>query len=160
MALNEILKLGNPLLLKKAEEVTKEDLASLIPSINKMWKLILEFRQAYGRGRAIAAPQIGLLKRVICININQPQVLINPEIIHKSQDMIELWDDCMCFPNLMVRIERHRNISVSYYNLEWEKQIWDPDENISELIQHEYDHLDGILAISRAKNIECFKWVD
>ena len=160
MPLNEILKLGNPLLLKVSEVVEKEELPLLLPSISRMWKLILEFREVYGRGRAIAAPQIGLMKRIICINNTGPQVLINPEITYRSTEMIEVWDDCMCFPNLLIKLERNKKITVSFYDIEWEKQIWDLEDDMSELIQHEYDHLDGILAISRAKNIECFKWAD
>jgi peptide deformylase len=160
MLLDEIIKLGDPILLKRADEVSKEEVLSLAPLINKMWKLIVEYRKVYGRGRAIAAPQIGLLKRIICINIAGPQVLINPEIIFKSPEMIELWDDCMSFPNLFIRLERHKNISISFYNLKWEKLIWHIDDGMSELIQHEYDHIEGILAITKAKNIDCFKWAD
>jgi peptide deformylase len=160
MSLHEILKLGNPLLLQVSDEVEKEELSSLLPSIERMWELIPEFRQVYGRGRAIAAPQIGLLKRIICINTTTPQILINPEITYRSPEMIDLWDDCMCFPNLLVRLERHKKITISFYNMEWEKQIWYLEDDMSELIQHEYDHLDGILAITKAKNIESFKWVD
>lgn len=159
MPLDEIIKLGEPILLKRADEVIREEVVTLMPSIKKMWKLIIEFRRAFGRGRAIAAPQIGLLRRIICINVACPQVLINPEITYKSLEMIELWDDCMRFPSLFVRLERHKNISISFYNLEWEKVIWHLEDDMSELIQHEYDHLEGILSISRAKNIDCFKWV-
>jgi len=160
MPLNEILKLGNPLLLKVSEEVKKEELPSLLPQIERMWELILEFRKEYGRGRAIAAPQIGLLKRIICLNITEPQVLINPEITYRSNELIEIWDDCMCFPNLLVKLHRNKMITISFYNMEWEKEVWELEDDMSELIQHEYDHLDGVLAITKAKNIECFRWVD
>lgn len=160
MALSEIRKLGDPVLLEKAVLVRKEELKSLQPHINKMWDLIIEFRNAYGRGRAIAAPQIGLLKRIICINIDNPQVLINPKIESASEDLIELWDDCMSFPNLLVWLKRYKEITISFYDIVWEKQSWHLTDDMSELFQHEYDHLDGILAISRAENIKCFKWID
>ena len=160
MPLNEILKLGNNLLLQKSYEVDENEVNTLLPSVNKMWSLIIEFRNAYGRGRAIAAPQIGLLKRIICINTTTPQVLINPEITYKSKEMIELWDDCMCFPNLLVHLERHKKITVEFRNVKWDKLIWHLEDDMAELIQHEYDHLDGVLAISKAKNIEFFRWID
>jgi len=159
MDLSEIRKLGDPVLLEKTRIVLKEEVISLIPSIEKMWELILGFRQIYGRGRAIAAPQIGLLKRIICIHTTGPQVLINPEIEFRSEEMIDVWDDCMSFPYLLVFLKRHKKITISFRDLDWKKQRWHLVDDMSELLQHEYDHLDGILAISKAKDISCFKWI-
>lgn len=158
MGLSEIRKLGDPVLLEKAAAVLKKELNSFIPSTQKMNGLILEFRKVYGRGRAIAAPQIGLLKRIICINTGEPMVLINPEIEARSEEMIDVWDDCMSFPDLLVFLERHKKITVSFRDFEWKRHIWHLEDDMSELLQHEIDHLDGILAISRAKDITCFKW--
>ena len=76
MALSELVKLGDPLLLMKSEPVVQNEIKKLMPEIEKMWRLILEFRGAYGRGRAIAAPQIGLLKRIICMNTGIPQGIL------------------------------------------------------------------------------------
>lgn len=160
MALSEIRKLGDPVLFEKSVAVTRDELETLLPSAEKMWQLIKEFREAYGRGRAIAAPQIGLLKRMICMDTGNRQLLINPEIESSGAEMIDVWDDCMSFPNLFVFLQRHRSITVSYYDINWEKQIRNLENDMSELFQHEYDHLNGILAISRAKDISCFKWVD
>jgi len=160
MALSEIRKLGDPVLLMKAEEVQKEELDKFYPEIEKMWNLILEFRRFYGRGRAIAAPQIGLLKRIICLNIDKPTALINPVIEWSSKEMIEVWDDCMSFPNLLVHLKRHRAIEISYYDIEWKQQRVKFVNDMSELLQHEIDHLDGILAISRINVITQLKWID
>jgi peptide deformylase len=158
MALSEIIKLGDPRLLEKALQVTIEELPGVNKAIEKMDRLILEFRKKYGRGRAIAAPQTGLLKRIICINTGSPQVLINPEIEAASDEMIEIWDDCMSFPDLLVKVKRHKRITISFRDINFEKQVWHLEDDMSELIQHEYDHLEGILAISRAENISCFRW--
>lgn len=159
MALSEIIKLGDPLLLEKALPVEFSEMPVLREPIKKMGRLIVEFREMYGRGRAIAAPQIGLLKRIIVINDGELLVLINPVIESRSEEMMEVWDDCMSFPDLFVRLRRHRRITVSFYDQSLEKKVWHLEDDMSELIQHEYDHLDGILAISRADNISCFKWV-
>lgn len=159
MALSEILKLGDPGLLEKALPVRNEELPELIHHIEKMDRLILEFREKYGRGRAIAAPQTGLPKRIICINTGKPQVLINPVIEDRSDEMIEVWDDCMSFPNLLVRLKRHKRITISFLDLDFNNQIWYLEGDMSELLQHEYDHLDGILAIAKAENIKCFRWI-
>jgi peptide deformylase len=158
MALSEILKLGDPLLLEKALPVNIEEMPVLKPPLGKMDSLILEFRERYGRGRAIAAPQIGLLKRIICINCGTPQVLINPVIEDVSDEIMEIWDDCMSFPNLLVRVKRYKRITISFLDLNFENHIWYLEDDMSELLQHEYDHLDGILAISRAADISCYKW--
>jgi peptide deformylase len=160
MALSEIIKLGDPRLLESSTTVNREELPGMIPDIVKMDRLILEFRNQYGRGRAIAAPQTGLMKRIICINTGKPQVLINPVIENASEEMMTVWDDCMSFPNLLVKLKRHRRITISFYDQMWEKKIWHLEDDMSELLQHEYDHLDGILAISKAENISCFRWTD
>lgn len=160
MALSEIIKLGDPRLLEKALPVDRDDLPGLTPYIEKMDRLILEFRQRYGRGRAIAAPQIGLLKRIICINTGKPQLLINPVIEYASDEMMEVWDDCMSFPNLLVKLKRHKRITISFLDLDMKAQLWKLEDDMAELLQHEYDHLDGILAISKAKDISCFRWTD
>ena len=159
MALTEILKLGDARLLEKSMPVKTEDIPGLIPFIEKMDRLILEFRNKYGRGRAIAAPQIGLMKRIICINTGKPEVLINPVIEAASDEMMEVWDDCMSFPNLFVRLKRYKRIKISFYDLEMKEHIRELEDDMSELLQHEYDHLDGVLAISRAEGPDCFKWV-
>lgn len=160
MALSEIIKLGDPILYEVAAHVEKNEAVSLLGDINKMWDIILEFRHVYGRGRAIAAPQIGLSKRIICLNIQHPEVIINPVIEYASNEMIELWDDCMSFPNLMVWLKRHKRITISFYNINWEKQKWELENDMSELLQHEIDHLDGILAIEKGKDMKCLKWID
>ncbi|MGB4293580.1 MAG: peptide deformylase [Bacteroidales bacterium] len=160
MALSEIKKLGDPVLLMKSETVNRDELPGLLPYVEKMWSLIIEFRQVYGRGRAIAAPQIGLLKRIICLNIDTPLALINPCIEMKSEELIEVWDDCMSFPDLLVLVKRHRMIDISFYDLQWKRHVWSLKDDMSELLQHEYDHLDGILAISRNPDVRYMKWVD
>ncbi|WP_167613122.1 peptide deformylase [Maribellus sediminis] len=158
MAIKDILLLGNPELYKVTAPVTKEELPGLLSKIVLMWESILDIRKTYGFGRAIAAPQIGLSKRIIALNVDAPLVMINPEITACSEEMIELWDDCMSFPNLLVKVRRHKEISVRFYDMNWVEQTWELENDMSELIQHEYDHLDGILATQRAIDAESFKW--
>ena len=98
------------------------------------------------------------MKRLIYINIDGPIILINPELNNKSDEMFELWDDCMSFPNLYVKVSRHRSLTVKYYDAEWQWKEWTVADDLSELIQHEYDHLNGILATMRAVDEKSFKW--
>ena len=88
--------------------------------------------------------------RLIYMFIDKPVVFINPVIEQKSKETITVWDDCMCFPDLLVKVRRHKSCRISYKNMSWENKALTVEGSLSELLQHEYDHLDGILAISRA----------
>lgn len=158
MGLEEILKLGNPKLYEISEPVKANEMGILKPVVNKLHDLLMEFRKRYGAGRAIAAPQIGIMKRVIYMNIEEPVIIINPELSDLSEEMMEIWDDCLCFPDLLVRVKRHKRCKVRFYDMDWKKQTWFPEGDLSELIQHEYDHLEGILATQRAIDMKSFRW--
>ncbi len=110
------------------------------------------------QGRAIAAPQVGLQKRIIVINIDRLYPIYNPEFIEKSDKQIEIWDNCMSFPELFVKVSRHQSLKMKFRDENWDEQIWELQDDMAELLQHEYDHLDGILATMRALNIKSFRW--
>ncbi len=158
MAVSDILLLGNPLLYEKSLIVEKEEISVLLPKINLMFETVIDFRIKYGAGRAIAAPQIGLLKRIICLNIEKPLAMINPELMNLSDEMFEIWDDCMSFPNLLVKVKRHKKLTLTFFDINWQKQTWYLEDDLAELIQHEYDHLDGILATQKAIDNQSFRW--
>jgi peptide deformylase len=90
------------------------------------------------------------MKRLIYMYIDSPVVFINPVLHDQSNDTMRVWDDCMCFPELLVRVERHKTCTISYRDTLWKEQEMRLEGDMSELLQHEYDHLDGILAVSRA----------
>jgi len=72
--------------------------------------------------------------------------------------MFELWDDCMSFPNLLVKVKRHKGLTINYLDENWQPKIWQVEDAISELLQHEFDHLDGVLCTMRAIDNQSFKW--
>lgn len=152
----EILLLGNPQLYEVSEEVRREELEQLKPVFTDMFDCIKGIRRDYGFGRAIAAPQIGVKKRLICILTDRPYVIINPSLEFIGEEMMELMDDCMSFPNLLVRVRRYRHCLLRYRDEHWQEQEMRMDDDMSELIQHEYDHLDGILATMRAIDNKSF----
>jgi peptide deformylase len=158
MTVQEILQLGNPQLYKVSEEVTSSDSATLSGIIQDLHDTMMEFRKKYGVGRAIAAPQIGVMKRIIYMHIDRPVVFLNPALKNLSEEMIELWDDCMSFPDLLVRVKRHRSCIIEYSDQYWVRQELKLENELSELLQHEYDHLDGILAVSRAIDGQSFAY--
>jgi peptide deformylase len=155
---DKILKLGNPKLYEVSVPVKKLELPELKPIIKDLHEILMDFRTKYNAGRAIAAPQIGVLKRLIYLNIDKPVVIINSELYDLSSKMIEIWDDCLCFPELLVRVKRHESCKIRFLDQEWNTHEWDLNRDLSELLQHEYDHLDGILATQRAVDGMAFKW--
>ena len=151
-----ILLLVDPRLYEIAEEVKREELEGLRPAFEDLFDCIRGVRRDYGFGRAIAAPQIGLQKRVICILTDKPYVILNPTLEFIGQEQMELMDDCMSFPNLLVRVRRRRHCILRYRDENWNLQEMRMDDDMAELIQHEYDHLDGILATMRAVDDKAF----
>ncbi len=90
------------------------------------------------------------MKRLVYMVIHEPVIFINPLLDSKSEEMMEVWDDCICFPELLVKVRRHKRCHIKYQNMDWgEEEMWLEDD-LSELLQHEIDHLEGILAVSRA----------
>jgi len=155
----EILQLGNPVLWQKSDEVVDVNSAQTRTIVRDLSDTLATFREATGYGRGIAAPQIGVLERVIFIRM-QPTgfcgPLINPEIVWFSEARMELWDDCFSFPDLLVRVSRATQIRVNYQDDKGLKQTIEAEGDLSELLQHEIDHLDGILAVQRAISPQAF----
>ena len=156
MKTDKILQLGDPRLYQVSSPVEKNELPKVKEIARELDEIILEYRSLHGAGRAIAAPQIGYMKRVICLHLEEPKVLINPELFDKSPKMFELWDDCMSFPDLLVKVRRHKSCRVKYTDLNWHEHEWFLEDDLSELMQHEYDHLNGILATQRVINGQGF----
>jgi peptide deformylase len=160
MSVREILQLGNPDLHRVSSDVTEGELGEIGYLVEDLHDTMMAFRDRFGVGRAIAAPQIGLFKRLIYMNVDQPVVIINPVLADLSREMIQVWDDCMSFPNLLVKVLRHKTCTIQFRDLQWELRTMPLSDDLSELLQHEYDHLDGVLAVSRAIDGESFAYRD
>ena len=156
MAIRDVLILGNPKLYEVSAPVKRNDLDQLSEVVNDLHDTLIDFKKRYRAGRAIAAPQIGIMKRLIYMYIDEPIVFINPTLHNKSKETIILWDDCMCFPDLLVKVERHKSCSILYRDMKWIEQKMSLKGDLSALLQHEYDHLEGILAVSRAHDQHSF----
>lgn len=170
MPICEIALLGDPRLYEVCAPVRRTELDHLMPAIQDLRDTLLAFRARHGVGRAIAAPQIGLMHRIIFLErtsnldgiadgrISTPTALVNPVLSSLSEALVELWDDCMSFPNLLVRLQRHAMCDITFRDLEWKEHTAHLDGDLSELLQHECDHLDGILAVSRALDARAFAY--
>jgi peptide deformylase len=152
----EILQLGNPRLYEISRPVERTELSQMSSLIQDLHDTLLAFRKQFHAGRAIAAPQIGIQKRILYMNIDKEVVFINPVLSFSDEAMMEVLDDCMSFPNLLVKVMRHKRCRIDYLDLEWKECSMELAGDLSELLQHEYDHLDGILATMRAINNQAF----
>ncbi len=156
MAVREILLLGNPKLYEISEPLKQEELQSIKPIIEDLHDTMMDFRKKYQAGRAIAAPQIGVKKRLLYMHIDKPVVFINPTLEPITNEKMEVWDDCMCFPDLLVKVLRYKRCRITYRDMDWQERVVEFEDDLAELLQHEYDHLDGILAVSRAIDEQSF----
>ena len=149
--MTSVLLLGDPRLRVRSDEVESFEphgFAELAGALEA-------FRRQHGFGRAIAAPQIGIARRFIAVNLGRGTFfVVNPVITWRSGETFTMWDDCMSFPDLLVRLERAKSLSLRYVDEHGEPREWNElDVASAELLQHEIDHLDGILAVDRAKEL-------
>lgn len=154
--IRSILRLGDGALYAVSEAVAREEVPALLDTVQDLQDTLLDFRAKHSAGRAIAAPQIGVRKRLIYVFIDKPVVLFNPSLCFPDDEMMAVLDDCMSFPHLLVRVRRYRRCNVTYLDENWQTHTWELEGDLSELIQHEYDHLDGILATMRAVDNKAF----
>jgi peptide deformylase len=157
VAIQDILQLGNPILWQKSSPITDIKASQTKVLIKDLKDTLANFRNVKGFGRAIAAPQIGILKQMIFVNTSEfAGPLINPVITWASDEKFELWDDCFSFPDLMVRVSRSIKIKVDYQDKENIKNTLIVEKDLAELLQHEIDHLNGVLALDRAISAKAF----
>ena len=147
-----VLQLGDPQLRQMSVPVTDFSNSAFIHNQHRLHATLAAFRQSNGFGRAISAPQIGVAQRFIALNLGDgPLLMANPEIVWSSAERFTMWDDCMSFPSLLVKVQRHQSISIHFLDERGHRREWlHMNQATSELLQHEIDHLDGILAVDRA----------
>jgi peptide deformylase len=157
MAIRTVLQLGDPGLREIAKRVDNPAAPEIHGLIQDLADTLAFWRNTTGYGRAIAAPQIGATLRVVFLQLPgaEPWPFVNPEITGRSEGKIVVWDACLSFLSIFMQVERHRQITVRYQDLrgDWHEIEASEDRNLSELLQHEIDHLDGILAVDRITDI-------
>jgi peptide deformylase len=150
MSVKEILLLGNPVLRTRCTRVANVGSNEVRSLIADLRDTLADFRARRGFGRGIAAPQIGASLRVIYLVYEYEGALINPRIVRRSRNTFRLWDDCFSFPDLLAYVRRSLSIDVTFTDEQGKRRRLKATGALSELLQHEIDHLDGILAIDRA----------
>src|SRR5262252_453539 len=155
MPVREILLLGNPELWRPSAPVVDVHARETCELIGDLAVTLDNFRLQNGFGRGIAAPQI-VVRRLIFLNVGESLPLINPKITRASRETMELWDDCFSIPNLMIRVRRHVEVDVSFTDGHGAQRVMKASGDLSELLQHEIDHINGILATDRAVDKRSF----
>ncbi len=152
MAIKPIVRYGDPVLrenIPPVEEVTteiKELVSDLIDTLKD------------ARGLGLAAPQIGVAKRVFIVDLSavditaEVRVFVNPEII-ESSGMVEYEEGCLSFPGIYQNLIRPEWVKVKALDLTGKEFVMEAEGLLARAIQHEYDHLDGVLFIDHFSTI-------
>ena len=158
MAIRTLRQLGDPILREKCEEVKDASAREIRALVEDLSDTLAYWRKTTGYGRGIAAPQIGVSRRVIFLRLpgDDPWPLVNPKIIERSAERIVVWDACLSFLSIFMQVERNREVTVQYQDLQGTPHEVRAGElrDLSELLQHEIDHLDGILCIDRVTDLK------
>lgn len=145
MALRNIRQYGDDVLRKKCREIDKID--------NRLLTLIEDMKETMydADGVGLAAPQVGILKRLFVVDIGEgPLVFINPEIIETSGSQTDE-EGCLSLPGETEEVMRPNYVRARALNEKWEEFEIEAEELLARAILHEYDHLNGTLFIDRAK---------
>lgn len=159
MTVLKLYEYPEPVLKKKAEKVTKVD-----ADVQKLLDDMLETMYA-SAGVGLAAPQIGVSKRIVVIDVEQedddngvksgnPLFLVNPEIIWRSDDKVCGEEGCLSVPKQRAEVERNAQVKVRYLDYNGNEQEILGDGLLAVCLQHELDHLDGVLYIDRISRLK------
>ncbi len=150
MVARPILQFGDARLRMRTEPVEPADMSWRADAVDLLESLDT-VRRISGFGRALAAPQIGSRFRLIAFDCALGKfVAVNPEITWASPDRQTIWDDCFSLPGVCMGVSRHASVSFRCRTPDGDEQLFERlDASLAELVQHEVDHLDGILMMDR-----------
>lgn len=155
----KIREVGDPILNKKCDALDIKNINKEMLDIIEDLKSTLEF----GIGLGIVAPQVGIDKRIIVVGAKKDNIkyndaeeipittMINPTWRNLSEDTDVQYEGCMSVPSIRGKVERYKNIELTYYNENGEKIIKQLSGFFARLVQHECDHLDGIVFLEKVK---------
>ena len=156
MTVHRVRLLGDPVLRTRCAAVTDPTSPAIRIVLDDLKETLRDLKMRYGIGRAISAPQVGAPISVVYIEMDRPMVLINPEIVDVGNEDFTVWDDCFSFINLMVRTQRAYRIKVRHQDLRGKFHTVEFEGDMAELVQHEIDHLEGVLVVDRPAGLDPF----
>jgi peptide deformylase len=155
MAIHDIVLMGDPILRKPATEVDVFD-EPLEALVHDMFETMY-----HAEGVGLAAPQIGISRRILVVDVREREegssgrlALVNPEIVTASEDTERSAEGCLSIPGLEDVVERSWSVDVRALNVKGEPVRFEADALLARAIQHEIDHLDGILFIDRVSPLK------
>ena len=154
MAKKQILTIPDPLLRKVSEPVT-----SVNTEVKNLMDDMLETMYA-APGIGLAAVQVGVLKRIIVIDLSKngqkktPLFIVNPQITFKSDEIISYEEGCLSIPNQFAEVKRPSSCKVNFLDYNGKKREINADGLLATCIQHEVDHLNGVLFIDHLSKLK------
>jgi peptide deformylase len=147
----DIVTLGDDVLREKAHPVTEfgPELAILVDAM-------FESMEA-GNGIGLAGPQVAVPKRMFIVHIqgDEPRLFINPEIIETSQEIVSYEEGCLSIPGVFADVVRPAAVTMQAQDIHGKAFVVKADGMLARVLQHEYDHLNGILFIDRISEEKC-----
>ena len=161
MAVRKVLQFGNPFLREIATEVRDVRSPDICQVFSDLDDTLHDLQRIHGMGGGLAAPQIGSSSRIVYVNARgRSFFLVNPRIVRRSEEMFDVWDFCFSAnASFLAVVTRHRGITVDYLDEKSEAHSEVFEGYYSELLQHEIDHLDGILFVDRIDRPETLTMV-
>ena len=167
MAILKVARLGHPVLRQIAQPVSPEAIAS--PHIQQLIDDMLETMDEYD-GAGLAAPQVHVSRRVVIYGVHgNPRypdaeevpltVLVNPKITPATSEMDEDWEGCLSVPDLRGRVPRHTRVKVEAYGRDGRPMRFTAEGFHARVVQHECDHLDGIVYLDRMRSLESLSFL-
>ena len=154
MAKKQILTIPDPLLRKVSEPVT-----SINTEVKNLMDDMLETMYA-APGIGLAAVQVGVLKRIIVIDLSKdgqkkdPLFIVNPQITFKSDELISYEEGCLSIPNQFAEVKRPSSCKVNFLDYNGKKREINADGLLATCVQHEVDHLNGVLFIDHLSKLK------
>ena len=166
MSILKVAHMGHPVLRARARAIERADIRSSVVQklIDDMIETMIEYH-----GVGLAAPQIHESLRVFVAtldagdendNPSDPIAIINPEITVATSEIVEDWEGCLSIPDIRGRVPRAREIKVRAFDRHGERIEFQAVTFSARVIQHETDHLDGILFFDRMKSLDSLTFLD
>jgi peptide deformylase len=164
MSILKVARMGHPVLREKARPI--ERLQITAPATQRLIDDMIETMMEY-HGVGLAAPQIHEGVRLFVASLDagdeedtEPIAIINPEIVPVGSEVVEDWEGCLSIPDIRGRVPRARDIRLRAYNRAAERIELNVSNYSARVIQHETDHLDGILFFDRMRAFDSLTFLD
>lgn len=150
MAIIPVTELGNPSLRQPSTPFSDPTSAEVAHVLTNMRETLHDYRGRFGYGRAIAAPQIGVLKRLVYIETSEATLeLVNPRFERWSREEEERYESCFSFPGIWGLVQRPLSVVVVAWTPQGVEQRIEASGMLARVLQHEMDHLDGFVWLDR-----------